>query len=100
MLQDRIRSMLYERTVISKLPDETTKNGLNELSENETRSKNFVFRNGSFSTPPYPTQKNLPLSVIVLGCLRDLVFPSWQIRRDLSCFLLVLSVGAAAIDRA
>lgn len=44
VLQERIQSMLYERTIISKLPDETIKNELNELNKTETLSKNLVFR--------------------------------------------------------
>jgi predicted nuclease of restriction endonuclease-like (RecB) superfamily len=43
-LQDRINSMLYERTAISKKPEETIKNELEQLKENSLLSPELVFR--------------------------------------------------------
>ena len=43
-LIDRINSMLYERTLISKKPEETIANDLTLLSEQKIMSKELVFR--------------------------------------------------------
>ncbi|EET87618.1 protein of unknown function DUF1016 [Clostridium carboxidivorans P7] len=43
-LNERINSMLYERTAISKKPEETIINDLNQLSENNKMSINLFFR--------------------------------------------------------
>jgi hypothetical protein len=43
-LQDRIRSMLYERTALSKKPEETIKHDLQLLRDEEKLSPDLVFR--------------------------------------------------------
>ena len=43
-LNDRIKSMLYERTAISKKPDETIKADLEKLHETGTVTEDLVFR--------------------------------------------------------
>lgn len=43
-LQERINSLLYERTAISKQPDELIKKELNELKTEKKLSDNLVFR--------------------------------------------------------
>lgn len=43
-LQERIKSMLFERTAISKKPEETIKKDLKELRENKKLSEDVVFR--------------------------------------------------------
>jgi len=43
-LQDRINTMLYERTALSKLPEETIKNQLKELKEKDKMTPELVFR--------------------------------------------------------
>lgn len=43
-LKERIDSMLYERTAISKLPDETIKNDLKILSDEKEMSQELFFR--------------------------------------------------------
>lgn len=43
-LQDRIQSMLYERTALSKKPEETIKNDLNLLKDENKISPELVFR--------------------------------------------------------
>lgn len=43
-LQERIKSMLYERTAISKKPEETIKNDLQQLRKENTISPDLVFR--------------------------------------------------------
>lgn len=43
-LQDRIKSMLYERTAISKKPEETIRKDLNMLRKNQTVSPDLIFR--------------------------------------------------------
>jgi predicted nuclease of restriction endonuclease-like (RecB) superfamily len=43
-LRDRIRSMLYERTAISKKPEETIRQDLAELKNNKQLSQDLVFR--------------------------------------------------------
>lgn len=47
-LQERINSMLYERTAISKKPDLTVKNELNKLAINNEISSDLVFRDPYF----------------------------------------------------
>lgn len=47
-LQERINSMLYERTAISKKPDKTIQNELNELNKNQLISHDLVFRDPYF----------------------------------------------------
>lgn len=44
MLQERINSMLYERTAISKKPEKTIINDLQNLTENNIMSPDLVFR--------------------------------------------------------
>jgi predicted nuclease of restriction endonuclease-like (RecB) superfamily len=44
ILQDRLNSMLYERTALSKLPEETIKNQLKELKEKDKMTPELVFR--------------------------------------------------------
>jgi predicted nuclease of restriction endonuclease-like (RecB) superfamily len=46
--QERINSMLYERTAISKKPQETIKNELQLLNETNQLTSDFVFRNPYF----------------------------------------------------
>jgi len=43
-LQDRINSMLYERTALSKLPEETIKNQLKDLKEKDKMTPDLVLR--------------------------------------------------------
>lgn len=43
-LQERIQSMLYERTAISKKPEETIKNDLERLRKEQKLSPDLVFR--------------------------------------------------------
>ena len=43
-LQDRIKSMLYERTAISKLPEVTIQNDLQQLQESSKLTPELVFR--------------------------------------------------------
>jgi predicted nuclease of restriction endonuclease-like (RecB) superfamily len=43
-LQDRIKSMLYERTAISKLPEVTIQNDLQQLQESNKLTPDLVFR--------------------------------------------------------
>ena len=47
-LQERINSMLYERTAISKKPEETIKNELAGLQTNQTLTADLVFRDPYF----------------------------------------------------
>jgi len=47
-LQDRIRSMLYERTAISKQPEETIRRDLEHLGENGQITPDLVFRDPYF----------------------------------------------------
>lgn len=47
-LQDRIKSMLYERTAISKKPEETIKNDLELLRDEKQLSPELVFRDPYF----------------------------------------------------
>ena len=44
ILQERINSMLYERTAISKKPEETIKNEIQALEANKQLTNNLVFR--------------------------------------------------------
>ena len=46
--QEKINSMLYERTAISKKPEETIKNELNQLNETNTLTPDLVFRDPYF----------------------------------------------------
>jgi len=43
-LQDRINTMLYERTALSKLPEKTIENQLRELKEKDKMTPELVFR--------------------------------------------------------
>jgi predicted nuclease of restriction endonuclease-like (RecB) superfamily len=47
-LDERIQSMLYERTAISKKPDETIVNDLKQLQEEQKLSPDLVFRDPYF----------------------------------------------------
>lgn len=47
-LNDRINSMLYERTAISKKPEETVSNELRQLREEDILSPDLVFRDPYF----------------------------------------------------
>jgi predicted nuclease of restriction endonuclease-like (RecB) superfamily len=47
-LRERINSMLFERTAISRKPDETIKKDLRQLKEKETLSADLVFRDPYF----------------------------------------------------
>ena len=47
-LQDRIQSMLYERTAISKKPEQTIKNDLELLKTEQELSPELVFRDPYF----------------------------------------------------
>jgi predicted nuclease of restriction endonuclease-like (RecB) superfamily len=47
-LQDRIKSMLYERTALSKKPDETIKNDLEALKNEQKISADLVFKDPYF----------------------------------------------------
>jgi predicted nuclease of restriction endonuclease-like (RecB) superfamily len=44
ILQERINSMLYERTSISKMPEQTIKNEIQALESNKELTNNLVFR--------------------------------------------------------
>jgi predicted nuclease of restriction endonuclease-like (RecB) superfamily len=44
ILQDRLNGLLYERTALSKLPEETIKNQLKELKEKGKMTPELVFR--------------------------------------------------------
>jgi predicted nuclease of restriction endonuclease-like (RecB) superfamily len=44
ILQERINSMLYERTFISKMPEQTIKNEIQALESNKQLTNNLVFR--------------------------------------------------------
>lgn len=48
VLQEKINSMLYERTAISKKPEETIKNELKQLNEANQLSPDLVFRDPYF----------------------------------------------------
>lgn len=43
-LQERIQSMLYERTAVSRKPEETIKNELEQLRDTQQISPDLVFR--------------------------------------------------------
>lgn len=43
-LRERKKSMLYERTIISKKPDATIKNEINELTEEKKMSLDMLYR--------------------------------------------------------
>jgi predicted nuclease of restriction endonuclease-like (RecB) superfamily len=47
-LQDKINSMLYERTAISKKPEETIKNELKQLKDTNQLTPDLVFRDPYF----------------------------------------------------
>jgi len=47
-LQDRIQSMLYERTAISRKPEQTIKNDLDQLKTEQKLSPELVFRDPYF----------------------------------------------------
>ena len=47
-LQERIQSMLYERTAISKKPEETIRQDIQALREQQTPSPDLVFRDPYF----------------------------------------------------
>lgn len=47
-LQERIQSLLYERTAISKKPEETIKNELQQLNETSQLTPDLVFRDPYF----------------------------------------------------
>jgi predicted nuclease of restriction endonuclease-like (RecB) superfamily len=47
-LQERINSMLYERTAISRKPEETIKNDLEQLSQEQSLSPDLVFKDPYF----------------------------------------------------
>lgn len=68
-LQERIQSMLYERTAISKMPEETILNDLASLKNNQKLSSDLVFRDPYFLnflglTDTY-SEKDLESSIIV-----------------------------------
>ncbi|MEI7672579.1 MAG: PDDEXK nuclease domain-containing protein [Deltaproteobacteria bacterium] len=48
ILQERVNSMLYERTAISKKPEETIKNELDQLGKNGQITPDLVFRDPYF----------------------------------------------------
>ena len=48
MLQERVNSMLYERTAISKKPENTIKNELAQLSKNGQITPDLIFRDPYF----------------------------------------------------
>lgn len=50
-LDERIGSMLYERTALSKLPDKTIENQLRELKEQDKMTPELVFRDPYIVTP-------------------------------------------------
>lgn len=50
-LQERISSMLYERTALSKLPEKTIEMQLKELKEKDKMTPELVFRNHYFVIP-------------------------------------------------
>jgi predicted nuclease of restriction endonuclease-like (RecB) superfamily len=68
-LQDRIRSMLYERTAISKKPKKTIKNDLELLKNEEQISPDLVFRDPYFldflGLKDAYSEKDLEASIIV-----------------------------------
>lgn len=69
MLQERINSMLYERTAISKKPKETIKNELNQLGNSKQITPDLVFRDPYFldflGLKDTYSEKDLESSIIV-----------------------------------
>ncbi len=47
-MKERIQSMLYERTAISRKPEQTILNDLNELKNEQKLSADLVFRDPYF----------------------------------------------------
>ncbi len=68
-LQERIRSMLYERTAISRKPEETILNDLALLRDNQELSPDLVFRDPYFldflGLADAYSEKDLETSIIV-----------------------------------
>ncbi|MBK8703285.1 MAG: hypothetical protein IPN33_06435 [Saprospiraceae bacterium] len=48
-LEERIDSMLYERTAISRKPDELIQHELRQLEQSDTITEDFVFRDPTYS---------------------------------------------------
>ncbi len=68
-LQERIQSMLYERTAISKKPDQTIANDLKSLKNEQQLSTDLVFRDPYFldflGLSDMYSEKDLETSIIV-----------------------------------
>lgn len=67
--RERIKSMLYERTAISKKPEETVKKDLAELNQNQTVTPDLIFRDPYFldflGLSDSYSEKNLESSILV-----------------------------------
>jgi len=68
-LKERIQSMLYERTAISRKPEQTILNNLNELKNEQRLSADLVFRDPYFldflGLSDTHSEKDLETSIIV-----------------------------------
>jgi len=68
-LQERIQSMLYERTAISKKPEETILNDLKQLKNERTLSPDLIFRDPYFidflGLSDIYSEKDMETSIIV-----------------------------------
>jgi predicted nuclease of restriction endonuclease-like (RecB) superfamily len=86
-LRERIDSMLFERTAISKKPDELIKKELRELNEKKTLSPDLVFRDpyilDFLGLKDTYTEKNLEDAIL----------------RELEKFILELGQGFTFVDR-
>ena len=69
LLQDRIQSMLYERTAISRKPEQTILNDLTKLKNEKKLSPDLVFRDPYFldflGLSDTYSEKNLETAIIV-----------------------------------
>lgn len=89
-LKERINSMLYERTAISKLPDETIKNDISLLTESNVMTSEMFFRDpyvldflelqDTFSEKDLENAILLELEKFMLEFGRDFTFVGRQIR--------------------
>ena len=86
-LRERVRGMLFERTSLSRLPEETIQQELDSLREEDRMTPDMVFRN-----PYVLTALGLP----DVFSERDL---ENAILRDMEAFLLELGDGFAFVSR-
>ena len=90
ILQERVNSMLYERTAISKKPEETIKNELDQLGQNGQITPDLVFRDpyfldfldlkDTYSEKTWSPQLSPNYSDLLLSWGRTL--PFWPVRRE------------------